>query len=311
MPVLMKRQRQIDETEDTCVPVAVMLLAFICSVLLSFLAGDAAASAAELIQNDITYKVVKGDCGDTIAGKMGLNWRHIAKENSLEPDSMLAVGQVLKIRFVRIVPDERLDNGIVINIPDRTLYRFENGRLKDYYFIAAGKPTWQTPTGEFTVKAKAKQPVWSVPVSIQREMEAEGKEVVDKVMPGPENPLGSHWIQLSLKGIGLHGTNAPQSIYRFASHGCMRLMPEVAEFLYKDVTVGTKGVVIYKPVKLLKTPKGRVLMEVYRDFYKNGINHSEEIKRLLSGMNAMNVVDWNKINEALARKDGLVVDISR
>jgi lipoprotein-anchoring transpeptidase ErfK/SrfK len=39
---------------------------------------------------------------------------------------------------------------------------------------------------------------------------------------GPNNPVGVMWIGLSKPGIGIHGTNQPQTIGRSASHGCMR-----------------------------------------------------------------------------------------
>ena len=279
-------------------------------VLFSLILFVPDAGALDLIQKDIEYKVVKGDNGEIISGKLGMNWSHIAKENSLNPDARLSTGQVLKVKFVRIIP-EQIDNGIVINIPDRTLYRFENNILKDFYFIAAGKPTWQTPIGEFVIKSKSKDPTWFVPVSIQKEMEDAGKDILVEVPPGPENPLGKYWLQLSLEGIGLHGTNAPQSIYKFRSHGCMRLRPEVAELFFKEVPVGTKGRIIYKPVKILKTAEGRILLEVYRDFYKKAIKYIEEIQKKLTELNASDKVDWNKINEAIKNKDGIVVDITK
>ncbi len=39
---------------------------------------------------------------------------------------------------------------------------------------------------------------------------------------GPNNPVGVMWIGLNRAGIGIHGTNTPQTIGRSASHGCMR-----------------------------------------------------------------------------------------
>jgi len=41
--------------------------------------------------------------------------------------------------------------------------------------------------------------------------------------PGPNNPVGVIWIALNKKGIGLHGTETPETIGRAASHGCVRL----------------------------------------------------------------------------------------
>ena len=262
-----------------------------------------------VIEKDITYTIVKGDYGGIIEGKIGLEWSHIASSNQIKYNAPLEIGQKLNIKFRRITPSH-VDNGIVINIPDRTLYRFSDGKLKDYYFIAAGKPTWQTPLGEFTIKSKAKDPTWYVPPSIQKEMEEKGQDIIVEISPGSENPLGEYWLQLSLKGIGLHGTNAPQSIYKFRSHGCMRLRPEVAKFLFKDIVVGTKGMVIYEPVKAAKTSDNRIVIEVYKDFYKKRINYDDKIKEKLKELNALERVDWNKIKEAIEKKDGLVWDVS-
>ncbi len=268
------------------------------------------AFASEIIQKNIEYKTVAGDYGAIISGKLGMDWGRIARENGLDPGGPLSRGQMLRVKFQRIVP-ETIDNGIIINIPDRTLYRFEGGKLRDYYFIAAGKPTWQTPLGDFVISAKAKDPTWYVPPSIQKEMEEEGKEVLIEVPPGAENPLGKYWLQLSIKGVGLHGTNAPQSIYRFRSHGCMRLRPEVAELLYREVAVGTSGRIVYRPVKMARTADGRILLEVYRDFYKTGLNYPGEVARLLKELGATDSVDQRKIEEAIRKKDGVVRDVSK
>ena len=262
-----------------------------------------------IIEKDIAYTVVKGDYGEMIEGKLGISWPDIAAANSINPSAPLAIGQVLKVKFRRIIP-MKTENGIVINIPDRTLYRFSEGKLKDYYFISAGKPTWQTPLGEFTIKSKAKDPTWYVPPSIQKEMEENGQDVIVEIPPGPENPLGKYWLQLSLQGIGLHGTNSPHSIYKFRSHGCMRLRPDVAEFLFNDVVVGTKGIVMYETVKAAKTSDNRIVIEVYKDFYKRRVNYDEKIKEKLKELNAIEKVDWNKIKEAIEKKDGLVWDVS-
>jgi len=278
---------------------------FVCLV---FLQGE--IFAADLIEKEVQYRVEKGDHGGIIAGKLGMDWSRIARENSLDPDAPLAVGQRLKVTFRRIVPEE-IGEGIIINIPDRTLYRFEGGKLKEYFFIAAGKPTWQTPLGEFVVTGKTKEPTWYVPAAIRKEMEDEGRDVLVEVPPGPDNPLGKYWISLSLQGIGLHGTIAPQSIYKFRSHGCMRLRPETAEALYRDIAVGAKGKIIYKPVKIFKASRGTIYLEVYRDVYKKGVNYSEEVKKALQELQAEQDVDWDRIRKTIAKKDGTVTDVSK
>lgn len=58
---------------------------------------------------------------------------------------------------------------------------------------------------------------------------------------GPNNPVGICWIGLNRPGIGIHGTNNPQTIGRAASHGCMRTanwdVMRLAKMVTKGVTV--------------------------------------------------------------------------
>ena len=61
--------------------------------------------------------------------------------------------------------------------------------------------------------------------------------------PGPNSPVGIAWIQLNKPGIGLHGTNSPDTIGRSASHGCVRLANWDAFKLYNMVQKGMKVVI--------------------------------------------------------------------
>ena len=41
--------------------------------------------------------------------------------------------------------------------------------------------------------------------------------------PGPNNPVGVVWIDISKEHYGIHGTPRPETIGRAESHGCVRL----------------------------------------------------------------------------------------
>jgi len=43
------------------------------------------------------------------------------------------------------------------------------------------------------------------------------------IQPGPNNPVGVVWIDLSKEHYGLHGTPEPSTIGRTQSHGCVRM----------------------------------------------------------------------------------------
>jgi lipoprotein-anchoring transpeptidase ErfK/SrfK len=62
------------------------------------------------------------------------------------------------------------------------------------------------------------------------------------IAPGPNNPVGIVWIDLSLPHYGLHGTPEPSRIGKTASHGCVRLTNWDAKKLAGLVGPGTKVV---------------------------------------------------------------------
>jgi len=90
--------------------------------------------------------------------------------------------------------------------------------------VAVGKAATPTPQGEFRIINRIPNPTWYWPGKI--------------VGPGKDNPLGSRWMGLNAPGFGIHGTNAPQSIGKAASHGCIRMRKRDLEELFDLVTVG-------------------------------------------------------------------------
>lgn len=68
-----------------------------------------------------------------------------------------------------------------------------------------------------------------------------GKKISRHIFPpGPNNPVGTVWMGLSLPGYGIHGTPKPGTIGRAESHGCFRLANWNAEKLFELVRPGTR-----------------------------------------------------------------------
>lgn len=59
------------------------------------------------------------------------------------------------------------------------------------------------------------------------------------IQPGPNNPVGTVWINLSAEGYGIHGTPSPKKISKAESHGCVRLTNWDAERVAANVAKGT------------------------------------------------------------------------
>ena len=262
-----------------------------------------------------TYAVVKGDTIRLIAAKLGVNRQRLIQANRLDEKAYLRIGQKLLYNNRRIVP-QRMKNGIVVNIPDRTLYFFRQGKLAVSLPVAVGvaikseKFDWKTPTGKFKITAKLKNPTWYVPSSIRSEMEDHGKEVITSVPPGDGNPLGKYAIKTSIPGILIHSTTKPGSIYSFASHGCIRVFPDQMKEFFKEVKVNTPGEIIYKPVKLTITEQGRVFLEVNRDVYHKSSGLAAEVRRLIEKQNLSGQVNWKRVESIVRIKAGIAEDIS-
>lgn len=113
---------------------------------------------------------------------------------------------------------------IVVSIPDRKLVLLEDGRVVKIYRVAIGASASPTPSGQFKIVHRIPNPTYYAPGVV--------------LPPGPENPLGTHWIGLDLKHFGIHGTNQPRSIGRKASHGCIRMRNEDVAELFARVRAG-------------------------------------------------------------------------
>jgi lipoprotein-anchoring transpeptidase ErfK/SrfK len=59
------------------------------------------------------------------------------------------------------------------------------------------------------------------------------------IKPGPNNPVGTMWINLSADGYGIHGTPSPGKVSKSESHGCVRLTNWDAERVAAQVAKGT------------------------------------------------------------------------
>jgi lipoprotein-anchoring transpeptidase ErfK/SrfK len=121
--------------------------------------------------------------------------------------------------------DAQPQRRIVVSIPDRKLALIEGGNVVKIYRTAVGAPASPTPSGTYTIVQRIPNPTWYGP----------NKQVVG---PGKDNPVGTRWMGLNLKGYGIHGTNNPGSIGKRASHGCVRLRNRDVEDLFKRVSVG-------------------------------------------------------------------------
>jgi lipoprotein-anchoring transpeptidase ErfK/SrfK len=119
---------------------------------------------------------------------------------------------------------------LVLKLKEKRVYVYKGDKVLAKYPVAIGKRGRETPTGEWHVMEKIKNPGWT------------SFKTGEFMSPGRENPLGSRWIGFWTDGrdmIGFHGTSKLDSIGRAVSNGCVRMYNRDVKSLYKLVKVGT------------------------------------------------------------------------
>ena len=264
-------------------------------------------AVAGLVGGRSSYEVKQGDTVTSIGARFGVARATLTEMNRLTPPYALAPGQSLVIDNTHIAVANPLVK-LTINIGQRLLVVAEGERARAYP-VTVGKPSWPTPVGAFTIVSKETDPVWDVPLSIQREMELQGKAVITRMEPSPLNPLGRHWIGLSLPGVGIHGTNEPSSIYSFTSHGCIRMHPDDVADLFGNVGIGTAGVLVYQPV-VVAVIEGKVWLEAHPDVYRRAPDALSNLRDVVGREGLRANVDWAMVEEVLRQRRGRAVDVT-
>lgn len=129
---------------------------------------------------------------------------------------------------------------IIVRTKERRLY-FVLGRGQALrYTVGVGRAGRQWAGNSFIV-GKHIRPNWAPPPEIKRK-----QPNLPNVIPSgsPANPMGAAALTLSGGNYAIHGTNAPNSIGRYVSYGCIRMYNTDIIDLYGRVGVGTPVVVM-------------------------------------------------------------------
>ena len=255
-----------------------------------------------------TYTVKHRESLIEIARKFDIGYHEIVDANPGLDPFVPGTGVSVSIPTSCILPDVAPLEGIVINLSEMRLFYFlkrAGVRQVMTFPIGVGKEGFNTPLGRFSIIEKTVSPAWHVPVSIQKEK----PELPKVVPPGPENPLGSHAMRLSVGDVLIHGTNKPWGVGRKFSHGCIRLYPEDIPKLFQSVRVGTKVTIVRQPVKVGERD-GRVFIEANNDADDKNTNYFDMAVSLLRKKNQLKNISMEKLYEALREKNGIPLDIS-
>lgn len=112
----------------------------------------------------------------------------------------------------RVVVDRSESVLRVVDAGDRTLAQFPT---------STGSEHDPLPIGDWKIVAVVEDPTFHYNPDLF--WDADPSHSKAKLAPGPNNPVGTVWIDLSKPHYGIHGTPEPATVGKQQSHGCIRL----------------------------------------------------------------------------------------
>jgi len=130
---------------------------------------------------------------------------------------------------------------VVVDDSDKTVSAYDAGdKLVAQYPATTGSEHDPLPVGNWKINGVSKNP--SFHYNPELFWDAEAKDEKTTIKPGPNNPVGVVWIDLSKPHYGIHGTPEPSTIGKTQSHGCIRLTNWDAAELAQMVSPGLPAI---------------------------------------------------------------------
>jgi len=133
----------------------------------------------------------------------------------------------------------------------RQIRAYGGDTLLAVYPATVGSTERPAPEGDWAVRTVAPNPTYTYdPSRLTFGKTSNGKLTIKA---GPNNPVGSTWIDLTKDTYGIHGTPDPRLVGKTASHGCVRMtnwdVRQLSQAVKKGTVVAFVGAEQTKPVK--------------------------------------------------------------
>ncbi len=277
------------------------------------------AEGVDLVGSKIAVKSLAQETLLDIARQFDLGQEEILLANPDVDRWMPGEGTDVTLPGMFILP-RAARKGIVLNLPEMRLYYYHKSEqdkkpMVASYPVSVGRMDWTTPLGKGWIVKKDKDPVWRPPESLKLEAIADGEDPLpDVVLPGPDNPLGSYALRLSIPGYLIHSTNKPFGVGMRVTHGCVRMYPEDIEELFSIIPVQTMVQIVNQPIKL-GWQNNTLFMEVHplmdEDQEKNTNLICMAYEMILTEIENMDaILDVKTIKKALQEQNGMPVPIT-
>jgi lipoprotein-anchoring transpeptidase ErfK/SrfK len=156
----------------------------------------------------------------------------------LNPGATFAAGEDIVVPNVLAEPELPKADHVLVDKSDATVSLVDAaGNTIAQFPATMGSEHDPLPIGAWKIQGVAKAPAFHYNPALF--WDANPAHAKATIAPGPNNPVGVVWIDLSKDHYGIHGTPEPATIGKTQSHGCIRLTNWDALALSHAVAPGT------------------------------------------------------------------------
>lgn len=203
-------------------------------------AEDAGANYAKLPKDVVAQGKLKALGFESAAEALGERFHASpALLKQLNPEADFAkAGTSLQVPNVADVGIGAKASKVVVDKSDSTLTLLDAaGKVLAQVPVSSGSAHDPLPIGEWKTVATALDPTFHYNPALF--WDADPSHAKTTLAPGPNNPVGTVWIDLSKPHYGLHGTPNPKAVGKTQSHGCIRMTNWDAQRVAAAVGAGT------------------------------------------------------------------------
>ena len=194
-------------------------------------ADDVAGPFVDRIPGDLMQQAELDALGYTsplemLAEKFHVSPRLLREANRqasfVRPGERILVPNVAAIDPLAPLPGSRPVARIVVSRPDSALtVEDASGHVLFHAPVTTGSQHDPLPIGTWKVTGVQRMPAFHYNPALF--WDSDPSHAKARIPPGPNNPVGTVWIDITKEHYGIHGTPEPSRIGHVQSHGCVRL----------------------------------------------------------------------------------------
>jgi len=202
-------------------------------------AGPFVEASDDIMENAKLASLGYGNVAEALGEKFRTSPKLLQRLNPGKP--LDVAGTELRVPNLADVAPPSTALSIVVDKSESTVELLDaEGKAIAQYPASIGSEHDPLPIGEWKITGISLDPAFHYNPELF--WDADPSHAKARIAPGPNNPVGIAWIDLSKPHYGIHGTPEPATVGKSQSHGCIRVTNWSAREIAQSVKAGIPAV---------------------------------------------------------------------